>query len=56
METLIKALAHICNVILHKLCVKNARNTSSIAVLFALILCKIPIADMYHFFNQRFLR
>jgi hypothetical protein len=53
-ETLIKALARICNVILSKLCVKNARNTSGIAVLFALILGKIPIADTYHFFNQRF--
>ena len=52
-EVLIKSLARICKVILPIPIVENARNTASIAVLFALIMNKIPIAYAYHFFNQR---
>jgi len=54
-ETLINAPAHVCDVILPKLIVENARLTASKAVLFASILCKIPIAAIHRFINQRFL-
>ena len=66
-EALIKSLAHICDVIFPKFIVETlwmrlgfasllTRFTTSKAPFFALNLCKIPIADMYHFFNQHFLR
>ena len=53
-EALIRATARVCDAILHKLFVKNARFATSKAVLFASILCKISISATHRSSNQRF--